>query len=100
VRLIWAIALTALVSGCAHNPPPPPPATAYVLTWGNPNTIPACATPPVFPCQLSQTVNSQTVAISARTYPATAGTTYQVIINSYNPAGVLVSSKPATVTVP
>lgn len=104
MRLIWAIALAALLSGCAHNPPPPPPATAYVLTWGDPNTVPVCSTPLVFPCQFSQTVIngtlSQTIAISAKTYPATAGATYQVIINAYNPAGVLVSSKPSTVTVP
>lgn len=106
MRLIRAIAFASatLLGGCAHPTPPTPPATAYVLTWGNPNTVPVCSTPLVFPCQFSQTVIngtlSQTVAISATTFPATAGATYQVLINAYNPAGVLVSSKPSTVTVP
>lgn len=108
MRLIRAIAFAAagtlVLGGCAHPQPTPPPATLYDLSWGNPNTYPVCSMPLVFPCQFSQTVIngtlSQTIAISTRTYPAAAGATYQVVINAYSPAGVLVSSKPSTVTVP
>lgn len=105
-RIAAALGLLSCLcmAGCSHPVPPPPPATSYDLSWGNPNTIPVCATPPAFPCQLNQTVKSgttsTTIAISAKTYPATAGVQYQVIINAYNPAGVLVSSTPSTVTVP
>lgn len=104
VLLLGAAFVLLGLAGCAHPAPPPVPPQTFVLAWGNPNALPACATPLVFPCILSQMVTggtlSDTIAVSGVQVAGAAGTKYQVVINAYDPSGKLVSSKPATVTLP
>lgn len=104
--MLWAIGLNVVgcllgLSGCSHPQPPPLP-SQFLVEWKDPNVVPPCATPPAYPCQVNQSIAGANVAIGTTTYTlnAIAGNTYQLVINEYNPSGVLVSSKPVQVIIP
>lgn len=103
---VWAALLLLGLTGCPSNPTPPPPTPSqYLVRWVDPNTVPTCKTPPVYPCDLNQTFTGPATAVvpagtTQYTITALSATTYQLVIYAYSPAGVLTASKPVTVTIP